>query len=41
MKLVLPCLKQKDKNDNILKEFIVYKLLKWCIPIILKQEDYR
>ena len=26
MKLVLPVLKAKDKNDNILKEFIVYKL---------------
>ena len=36
MKLVLPCLKQKDKNDNILKEFIVYKLFEMVYPYHFK-----
>ena len=26
LKLVLPCLQQKDKNDNILKELMIYKM---------------
>ena len=36
MKLVLPCLKQKDKNDNILKEYIVYKLFEMVYPYHFK-----
>ena len=36
MKLVLPCLKQKDKNDNILKEFMVYKLFEMVYPYHFK-----
>ncbi len=32
LKLVLPCLKQSDKNDNILKELMVYKLFELVTP---------
>jgi hypothetical protein len=32
LKLVLPCLKQKDKNDNIIKEYIAYKLYETISP---------
>lgn len=36
MKLVLPCLQQKDKNDNILKELMVYKLYELINPYHFK-----
>lgn len=36
LKLVLPCLKQKDKNDNILKELMVYKLYELVTPYHFK-----
>lgn len=26
LKLVMPCLQQKDKNDNVIKEYLAYKL---------------
>ena len=32
LKLVLPCLRQKDKNDNIIKEYIAYKLYETISP---------
>ena len=32
LKLVLPCLLQKDKNDNVIKEFIAYKLYELISP---------
>lgn len=36
LKLVLPCKQQKDKNDNILKELMVYKLLELVTPYHFK-----
>lgn len=36
MKLVLPCLQQKDKNDNILKELMVYKFYELISPYHFK-----
>ena len=36
LKLVLPCLKQSDKNDNILKELLVYKLFEMVTPYHFK-----
>ena len=36
LKLVLPCLKQSDKNDNILKELMVYKLFELVTPYHFK-----
>ncbi len=36
LKLVLPCLQQKDKNDNILKELMVYKLYELVTPYHFK-----
>jgi hypothetical protein len=36
LKLVLPCLKQSDKNDNILKELLVYKLFELVTPYHFK-----
>lgn len=36
LKLVLPCLQEKDKNDNILKELMVYKLYELITPYHFK-----
>ncbi|MGB2397143.1 MAG: hypothetical protein ACPH63_00415 [Flavobacteriaceae bacterium] len=36
LKLVLPCLQQKDKNDNILKELMVYKMYELITPYHFK-----
>ncbi|MEL0225126.1 MAG: hypothetical protein VW912_00380 [Flavobacteriaceae bacterium] len=36
LKLVLPCKQQDDKNDNILKELMVYKLLELVTPYHFK-----
>ena len=36
MKLVVPCLQQKDKNDNILKELLVYKFYELISPYHFK-----
>jgi len=36
LKLVLPCLKQYDMNDNIIKEFMAYKLYEIITPYHLK-----
>lgn len=36
LKLVLPCKQQADKNDNILKELMVYKLLELVTPYHFK-----
>lgn len=36
LKLVLPCLQQKDKDDNILKELMVYKLYELITPYHFK-----
>lgn len=41
MKLVLPCLQQKDKNDNILKELMVYKLYELVTPYHFKTRRLR
>ena len=32
LKVVLPCLRQKDKNDNIIKEYMAYKLYEIIAP---------
>jgi len=32
LKLVLPCLRQKDNNDNIVKEYMAYKLYELISP---------
>ncbi|MEN8846374.1 MAG: hypothetical protein ABF261_08865, partial [Candidatus Arcticimaribacter sp.] len=32
----MPCLKQSDKNDNILKELLVYKLFELVTPYHFK-----
>lgn len=32
LKLVLPCLRQKDKNDNVVKEYMAYKLYEIISP---------
>jgi hypothetical protein len=32
LKLVLPCLRQKDKNDNVVKEYMAYKLYELISP---------
>jgi hypothetical protein len=32
LKLVLPCLLQKDKNDNVVKEYMAYKLYELITP---------
>ena len=36
LKLVLPCIQQKDLNDNILKEFMAYKLYESISPYHFK-----
>jgi len=36
LKLVLPCLVQKDNNDNIIKEFMAYKLYEKISPYHFK-----
>ena len=36
LKLVLPCLKRYDMNDNIIKEFMAYKLFEIISPYHLK-----
>jgi hypothetical protein len=36
LKLVLPCIQQKDLNDNILKEFMAYKLFELISPYHFK-----
>jgi hypothetical protein len=36
LKLVLPCLLQKDKNDNVIKEYIAYKLYELISPYHFK-----
>ena len=36
LKLVLPCKNDKDKNDNILKEFIAYKIYEIISPFYFK-----
>ena len=36
LKLVLPCLNESDKNDNILKELMVYKLFELVTPYHFK-----
>lgn len=36
LKLVLPCKKESDKNDNILKELMVYKLFELVTPYHFK-----
>lgn len=36
LKLVLPCLREKDKNDNILKELMTYKLYELVTPYHFK-----
>jgi hypothetical protein len=36
LKMVLPCKKEKDKNDNIIKEFIAYKIYEIVSPHYFK-----
>ena len=36
LKLVLPCKNERDKNDNILKEFIAYKIYEIISPFYFK-----
>lgn len=36
LKLVLPCKNEKDKNDNIIKEFIAYKIYEIISPYYFK-----
>jgi hypothetical protein len=36
LKLVLPCLLQKDSNDNVIKEYIAYKLYELISPYHFK-----
>lgn len=36
LKLVMPCLLQKDKNDNVIKEYIAYKLYEIISPFYFK-----
>lgn len=36
LKLVLPCLIQKDKNDNIIKEYLAYKFFENVSPYYFK-----
>lgn len=36
MKVVLPCLVQKDKNDNVIKEYLAYKLFEFVSPYYFK-----
>lgn len=36
LKLVMPCLLQKDKNDNVIKEYLAYKLFEVMTPYHFK-----
>lgn len=36
MKVVLPCLQQKDKNDNVIKEYLAYKIFELLSPYYFK-----
>jgi hypothetical protein len=36
LKLVVPCLLQKDKNDNVIKEYLAYKLFEIISPYHFK-----
>ena len=36
LKLVLPCLLQRDNNDNVIKEYIAYKLYEFVSPVHFK-----
>ncbi|TYA54836.1 hypothetical protein FVF61_08485 [Formosa maritima] len=36
LKLVLPCLKESDNNDNVVKEFIAYKIYEIISPYYFK-----
>ncbi|MBT8274419.1 MAG: hypothetical protein KJO77_11480 [Bacteroidia bacterium] len=36
MKVVLPCLQQKDKNDNVIKEYLAYKVFEIVSPYYFK-----
>ena len=36
LKLVLPCLMQKDRNDNVVKEFLAYKIYEQVTPYHFK-----
>ncbi len=36
IKLVMPCLQQKDKNDNVIKEYLAYKLFELISPYHFK-----
>ena len=36
LKLVLPCLQQKDNNDNVIKEYLAYKLFELVSPYHFK-----
>ncbi len=36
LKLVMPCLLQKDKNDNVIKEYLAYKLFEVMSPYHFK-----
>ena len=36
MKIVLPCLQQKDKNDNVIKEYLAYKIFEIISPYYFK-----
>jgi len=36
LKVVLPCLQQKDKNDKVIREYLVYKLLEIVSPYHFK-----
>lgn len=36
LKLVLPCINQSDKNDNVIKEYIAYKIFEIISPYYFK-----
>lgn len=36
MKVVLPCLQQRDKNDNVIKEYLAYKIFEIVSPYYFK-----
>ncbi len=36
LKVVLPCLQQKDKSDNVLKEYLAYKMYEHISPFYFK-----
>ena len=41
LKIVLPCKNEKDKNDNIIKELIAYKIYEIVSPYHSRPEDYK